>query len=85
MLADAAAAGADVVTIGQYLQPDAGCLRVARYVEPAEFASFEKFGESLGMHVVAAPFVRSSYRAGELLQRPDGATRGGPSGAGSRA
>ncbi|MCX6374313.1 MAG: lipoyl synthase [Actinobacteria bacterium] len=84
VLADAAAAGADVVTIGHYLQPDAGCLRVARYVEPAEFSSFERFGESLGMHVVAAPFVRSSYRAGELLKRPDGAPRSGPSGVGSR-
>ena len=68
-LADAAAAGADAVTIGQYLQPDAGCLPVARYVTPEEFEGYERRGAALGLTVVAAPFVRSSYRAGELLER----------------
>jgi lipoyl synthase len=67
VLADAAAAGVDAVTIGQYLQPDSGCLPVARYVEPDEFAAYEKRGRALGLEVAAAPFVRSSYRAGELL------------------
>ena len=42
VLADCAAAGVDAVTIGQYLQPDAGCLPVARYVAPAEFAGYER-------------------------------------------
>ena len=69
VLADAAAAGADAVTIGQYLQPDAGCLPVARYVTPEEFEGYERRGAALGLTVVAAPFVRSSYRAGELLER----------------
>ena len=68
-LADAAAAGVDAVTIGQYLQPDAGCLPVARYVTPEEFEDYERRGAALGLTVVAAPFVRSSYRAGELLER----------------
>lgn len=68
-LADAAAAGVDAVTIGQYLQPHAGCLPVARYVPPEEFESYERGGAALGLTVVAAPFVRSSYRAGELLER----------------
>src|SRR5665647_3427477 len=44
VLSACAAAGVDAVTIGQYLQPDAGCLPVARYVEPTEFASYEKRG-----------------------------------------
>jgi len=71
-LSDCAAAGVDAVTIGQYLQPDAGCLPVARYVEPAEFATYRKRGAALDLRVAAAPFVRSSYRAGELLERPAG-------------
>ena len=69
VLADAAAAGVDVVTIGQYLRPHAGCLPVARYVPPEEFESYARRGAALGLTVVAAPFVRSSYRAGELLER----------------
>ena len=72
VLGDCAVAGVDAVTIGQYLQPDAGCLPVARYVEPTEFASYEKCGAALGLQVAAAPFVRSSFRAGELLERPAG-------------
>ena len=69
VLADAADAGVDAVTIGQYLQPRAGCLPVARYVTPEEFEGYERRGAALGLTVVAAPFVRSSYRAGELLER----------------
>jgi lipoic acid synthetase len=67
MLADCAAAGVDAVTIGQYLQPDSACLPVRRYVTPHEFASYEEAGAALGLVVRAAPFVRSSYRAGELV------------------
>jgi lipoic acid synthetase len=69
VLADAAASGVDTVTIGQYLQPDVGCLPVARYVAPEEFEGYERRGAALGLTVAAAPFVRSSYRAGELLGR----------------
>jgi len=66
VLADCAAAGADLVTVGQYLSP-AGCLPVARYVAPDEFAALVPLGRQLGLRVVAGPFVRSSYRAGEAL------------------
>ena len=69
VLADVAAAGVDAATIGQYLQPNAGCLPVARYVTPDQFEGYERLGATLGLTVVAAPFVRSSYRAGELLER----------------
>jgi len=68
VLADAAAGGVDAVTIGQYLRPSAGCLPVARYVEPEGFEEYRRHGAELGLTVVAAPFVRSSYRAGELLE-----------------
>ena len=57
----------DSVTIGQYLQPRRDCLPVRRFVTPAEFAVWERRGERLGLRVTAAPFVRSSYRAGEAL------------------
>ena len=67
VLEDAVGAGIDAVTIGQYLQPHAGCLPVDRYVAPQEFHDYERAGAALGLTVVAAPFVRSSYRAGELL------------------
>jgi len=81
VLGDCAAAGVDAVTIGQYLQPDPDCLPVARYVEPPEFASYEKRSAALGLRVTAAPFVRSSYRAAELLGQPAGSR---PAGGGSR-
>jgi lipoic acid synthetase len=74
VLGDCATAGVDALTIGQYLQPGAGCLPVARYVAPDEFASYETRGVALGLRVSAAPFVRSSYRAGELLHRTAGET-----------
>ena len=67
VLADAARAGVDAATVGQYLQPDRGCLPVARYVAPREFRACVREGERLGLRVSAAPFVRSSYRAAELL------------------
>jgi lipoic acid synthetase len=59
----------DAVTVGQYLQPEAGCLPVARYVTPEEFDGYADRGAALGLMVIAAPFVRSSYRAGELLEK----------------
>ncbi len=70
VLRDCADAGADVVTIGQYLRPRASCLPVARYVPPEEFSALEAEGARLGLRVVAGPFVRSSYRAAEVLHAP---------------
>ena len=72
VLRDCVAAGADLVAIGQYLQPDPACLAVARYVPPEEFDALRGRGERLGLHVIAAPFVRSSYRAGEALAAATG-------------
>jgi lipoyl synthase len=69
VLGDCAAAGVDAVTIGQYLQPERSCLPVTRYVTPEEFHGYERQGNALHMTVMAAPFARSSYRAGDLLDR----------------
>lgn len=64
-LADLAAVGVDIVTIGQYLRPTSNHLPVARWVEPAEFAEWKQIGESrFGLaHVESSPLTRSSYHA----------------------
>jgi lipoic acid synthetase len=67
VLAQCAAAAVDLVTVGQYLQPGRDCLPVARFVTPAEFRDYERRGAALGLKVAAAPFMRSSYRAGDLF------------------
>lgn len=68
VLHDCAAAGVDLVTIGQYLRPSRHCLQVTRYVTPDEFERLRTRGASLGLTVIAAPFVRSSYHAAEALR-----------------
>jgi len=64
-MADLAAVGVDIVTIGQYLRPTSNPLPVARWVEPAEFDEWKRIGEQeLGLvHVEASPLTRSSYHA----------------------
>jgi lipoic acid synthetase len=64
LLADLHAAGADVATIGQYLQPSRRNLVVAEYVEPARFEAWRDYGLALGFRMVfSGPLVRSSYMA----------------------
>jgi lipoic acid synthetase len=54
----------DMLTIGQYLQPSAHHLPVARYVEPAVFDEFARRAHEMGfMHAACGPLVRSSYHA----------------------
>ena len=65
VLADVRSAGVHVVTIGQYLRPSSCHLPVVEYVHPDRFAWYREFGESLGLQVHSAPFVRSSFHAGE--------------------
>jgi lipoyl synthase len=64
LLRDVAAHSADVVTIGQYLQPSRKNLPVAEYVSPQQFDAYQQFGQSIGLRkVFSGPFVRSSYMA----------------------
>jgi lipoic acid synthetase len=64
LLRDVTAAGVDVVTIGQYLQPTRRNLPVSEYVTPARFDAYRDYGLSLGLkHIFSGPFVRSSYMA----------------------
>ena len=67
-LGDLRAAGVEVVTVGQYLQPHARRLPIERYYMPAEFDEIRKEGESLGfLRVESGPLVRSSYHARRAL------------------
>jgi lipoic acid synthetase len=61
---DARAAGVDIFTMGQYLQPTKKHLPVAEYVTPAQFERFGASAKRRGFHqVVASPLSRSSYHA----------------------
>ena len=63
---DLVAQGADILTLGQYLQPTREHLPIARYVHPDEFAEYKLLGEQMGFrHVESGPLVRSSYHAFE--------------------
>ena len=81
VMADLRAAGCDLLTVGQYLRPDAKHLPVVRYWHPDEYAALRETGRRLGFrHVEAGPLVRSSYHAGRQAKAahltfvdPDGA------------
>jgi lipoic acid synthetase len=60
--------GCAVLTVGQYLSPSREHYGVREYVEPALFDEYKKIALEKGFEFVAsAPFVRSSYHAGEAL------------------
>jgi len=64
VMRDLRAHGVDMLTIGQYLQPSAHHLPVARYVEPAVFDDYARQADAMGfMHAACGPLVRSSYHA----------------------
>ncbi len=70
LLRDLHATGADVATIGQYLQPTRYNLAVAEYVEPARFEAYRDYGLSLGFKMVfSGPLVRSSYMADHVSEQ----------------
>jgi lipoic acid synthetase len=64
VMRDLRAHDVDMLTIGQYLQPSAHHLPVARYVHPDAFATFGREAARLGFtHAAVGPMVRSSYHA----------------------
>jgi lipoic acid synthetase len=66
-LQDLRAAGCDILTLGQYLQPSVKLLPVKEFVSPEKFAFFKQQAEVLGfIHVASGPMVRSSYHADEF-------------------
>src|SRR4051812_5867395 len=61
---DMRAANVDFLTIGQYLQPTTRHAAVERFVEPEEFAEYERIARAKGFLMVSAtPLTRSSYHA----------------------
>lgn len=71
-LADLAAIGVDIVTIGQYLRPTSHHVPVARWIHPDEFTRWKTVGEALGIgHVESSPLTRSSYHARQSADAVD--------------
>lgn len=69
-LQDLAKIGCDIVTMGQYLQPNRRKLLVKTFIHPDEFKHYEDYGYSLGInHMYCGPFVRSSYNADLVIQK----------------
>jgi lipoic acid synthetase len=61
-----AASKADVLTVGQYLQPTRNHLPIERWVHPDQFAMFKREALARGFKVCeSGPLVRSSYHADE--------------------
>ena len=61
---DLLAAGCEVMTIGQYLQPTENHFPVQDYVHPDQFEEYGRIGREKGFrHIESAPLVRSSYHA----------------------
>ncbi len=65
---DIAGCKTDILTIGQYLQPSAQHVPVARFYHPDEFLDLKQFALTLGFrHVESGPLVRSSYHAADQV------------------
>ncbi|MHC4441882.1 MAG: lipoyl synthase [Planctomycetota bacterium] len=58
-----------IITVGQYLQPTPENAPIERFYTPDEFKALAKKAKKLGfISVAAAPFVRSSYNAAQVLK-----------------
>jgi lipoic acid synthetase len=64
---DLRAAGCDILTLGQYLQPNLKLLPVQEFISPEKFAAYKTRAAEMGfVHVACGPMVRSSYHADEF-------------------
>jgi len=64
VMKDLRKAHADILTLGQYLQPTKEHLPVERYAHPDEFKMLKELGLEMGFrYVESGPLVRSSYHA----------------------
>ena len=65
---DLRAINVDIITIGQYLRPTNWHIAVNQYIPPQKFDYFRQKALELGfLFCASGPFVRSSYKAGELF------------------
>ncbi|MDN5763916.1 MAG: lipoyl synthase [Microlunatus sp.] len=63
-------AGAEIITITQYLRPSPRHHPVERWVKPEEFIELQTEATEIGFAgVMSGPLVRSSYRAGRLYRQ----------------
>ena len=68
------ASDADIITIGQYLQPTRNHLPIHRWVHPDQFAEYRREALARGFKVCeSGPLVRSSYHADEQAAMLSGA------------
>jgi lipoyl synthase len=68
VLCDLRKAGCDLLSIGQYLAPSRRHYPVKEYVDPEDFVYYREKAGKLGFKFTAsAPYVRSSYQAGEYM------------------
>jgi lipoic acid synthetase len=66
---DLRSVGVAILAVGQYLRPGERQLPVARFWEPEVFDELAAVARDMGFAAVAsAPYVRSSYRAGEIYR-----------------
>ena len=64
VMKDVRKTNADILTLGQYLQPTRQHLPVERYAHPDEFKMLKELGLEMGFrYVESGPLVRSSYHA----------------------
>lgn len=70
LLQDLRRAGCDIVTVGQYLQPLDRKMDLVEFIAPDRFREIELRGKELGFReIYSGPYVRSSYHAGEVLEK----------------
>ena len=66
---DLKAVGASILSVGQYLAPSKNHHPVIEYIHPDAFDEYKRIALNLGFRFVdSAPFVRSSYHAGEVFE-----------------
>ena len=59
---------ADILTIGQYLRPTEWHIPISKFIAPEKFEYFKQKAMEIGfLFCASGPFVRSSYKAGELF------------------
>ena len=69
-LRDLHSAGAELITITQYLRPSVHHHPIDRWVTPQEFDELAEEATAIGfVGVLSGPLVRSSYRAGRLYRQ----------------
>ncbi|WP_331774371.1 lipoyl synthase [Sulfurospirillum sp. 1612] len=66
---DLLAVDCTLLTMGQYLAPSKGHVRVKEYIRPEKFEEYGKMAQEMGFEFVkSSPYTRSSYMAHEYFE-----------------